>query len=200
MSGAQRLPNGNTFIVDSLAGTIFQATPDGKTAWKYTIPWHYRFSLWQYGRAPARLTHRSPLDLPLIKNEMYRASWYPPGYAGLQALDLTPGAYLEDTPDLLEWARAALLAGDFGERLADSDFDIYLDDAGAETSSSTTSSPARRPTRKRSSSCTSSLPTRATSPPPSKNTALPTKTSSLTARAERQPAGALQYGYCRATP
>ena len=130
MSGAQRLPNGNTLIVDSLAGTIFQTTQDGKTAWKYIIPWHYRVSLWQDGRAPARLTHRSPLDLPIIKNEMYRASWYPPGYAGLRALDLTPGAYLEDTPDLLEWARAALIAGDFGERLADSDFDIYLDDAG----------------------------------------------------------------------
>ena len=132
MSGAQRLPNGNTLIVDSIAGAIFQATPDGKTAWKYVIPWHYRVSLWQDGRAPARLTHRSPIDRPLIKNDVYRASWYPPDYAGLRALDLAPGAYLEDTPDLLDWARAAVAAGDFGERLADSDFDIYLDEDGDE--------------------------------------------------------------------
>ena len=57
---------------------------------------------------------------------MYRAYWYPPDHPGLQALDLAPGAYLEDTQDLLDWARAGLMAGDFGERLADSDFDIYL--------------------------------------------------------------------------
>ena len=133
MSGAQRLPNGNTLIADATAGTIFQVTPDGKMAWKYIVPWHYHISLWQDGRAPARLTHRSSLDRPLIKNDVYLAYWYPPGYAGLQSLDLTPGAYIEDTPDLLEWARAALTAGDFGERLADSDFDIYLDDYGDES-------------------------------------------------------------------
>ena len=59
---------------------------------------------------------------------MYRASWYPPDHPGLQALDLAPGAYIEDYSDLLDWARAAVLAGDFGERIAHSDFDIYLDE------------------------------------------------------------------------
>ncbi len=132
MSGAQRLPNGNTLIVDGPAGTIFQVTPDGKPVWKYIIPWHYHISLWQNAGAPPRLTFGTPHDNPtsVIKNGVYRAYWYPPDHPGLQALDLAPGAYLEDTPDLLDWTRAGLAAGDFGERLADARFEIYFDEDG----------------------------------------------------------------------
>ena len=129
-SNAQRLPNGNTLINDAPAGTIFQVTPDGRTAWKYVVPYHYNISLWQDAGAPARLAYEPPDPRgrwSVIKNAVYRAYWYPPDYPGLQSLDLTPGAYLEDTPDLLDWKIAGLIAGDFGERLADSDFEIYLD-------------------------------------------------------------------------
>ena len=129
ISGAQRLPNGNTLITDGTAGTIFQATPDGKTAWKYTVPWHYHISLWQ-DKGPPRLTQGTPDKLtPVIKNIVYRAYWYPPDHPGLQALDLTPaGPYLQGDQDLLYWARHALIAGDFGEPLARSHFDIYIDE------------------------------------------------------------------------
>ena len=136
-SGTQRLPNGNTLIVDAPAGTIFQVTPDGKPVWKYIAPRHYHISLWrnlwQDAGAPPWLAYGFPANpLPdpsaAIKNRVYRAYWYPPDDPGLQALDLAPGAYLEDHPDIHDWARAAILAGDFGERLADSDFDIYLDE------------------------------------------------------------------------
>ena len=128
-SGTQRLPNGNTLIADGPAGTIFQATRDGRIVWKYIVPQHYHISLWQDAGAPTRLTHGRPWDdnRSVSKNIVYRASWYPPDYAGLQSLDLAPGAYLEDY-DPLDWARAALAAGEFGERRAGSDFDIYLDD------------------------------------------------------------------------
>ena len=127
ISGAQRLPNGNTLIVDGPVGTIFQATPDGKTAWKYIVPWHYHISLWQNEKAPARLTLGTPDKFhPVITNKIYRAYWYPPDHPGLQALDLTPGAYLNGEQDLLYWTRDAITAGDFGEPLANSDFDIYI--------------------------------------------------------------------------
>ena len=130
LSGAQRLPNGNTLITDGTAGTIFQVTPDGKPVWEYIVPKHYHISLWQDRGAPARLTLGTPGSSPtgsVVNNGVSRSFWYPPDYAGLQALDLAPGSYLEDTPDLLDWARDALIAGDFGERLAGSHYDIYLD-------------------------------------------------------------------------
>ena len=129
-SGTQRLPNGNTLNADGPAGTIFQATPDGNVVWKYIVPQHYHISLWQDVGAPARLTHGNlDVDDPprIINNRVHRANWYPPDYAGLQRLDLTPGAYIEDYPDLFDWARAALIDGDFGERLARSHYDIYFD-------------------------------------------------------------------------
>ena len=131
-SGAQRLPNGNTLIADAPAGTIFQVTPDGRIVWKYVVPYHYHISLWQDGGAPSRLTYEPPRPWSAAKNAVYRAYWYPPDYPGLQSLELTPGAYLEDTPDLLDWKIAGLIAGDFGERLDDSNFEIYLDKDGDE--------------------------------------------------------------------
>ena len=129
ISGTQRLPNGDTLVVDGTTGTIFQATPDGKTTWKYIVPRHYHISLWQDAGAPPRLTYAAPRGVPstVIRNTLYRAYWYPPDHPGLQALDLAPGAYLEDAPDLLDWARAAITAGHFGKPLARSRYDIYLD-------------------------------------------------------------------------
>lgn len=38
ISGANRLPNGNTFICSGPNGTIFEVTPEGKTVWKYVNP------------------------------------------------------------------------------------------------------------------------------------------------------------------
>ncbi len=129
VSGAQRLPNGNTLIVDGPAGTIFQVTPDGKTTWKYIVPWHYHISLWQ-NAAPPRPTFGTPDNQPsdAIKNAVYRAYWYPPNHPGLQALDLTPGARIENDPDPLDWARASIIAGDFGQPLARARYDIYLNE------------------------------------------------------------------------
>ena len=128
-SGAHRLPNGSALIADGAAGTIFQATPDGKIAWKYIVPWHYHISLWQNAKAPPWLTYGTP-DNPqdAIKNDIYRAYQYPPDHPGLQSLDLAPGAYLENHADPFDWALAALAAGDFGQPIARSRYDIYLNE------------------------------------------------------------------------
>jgi hypothetical protein len=37
MSGAHRLPNGNTFICSTTTGTLFEVTPEKETVWKYVI-------------------------------------------------------------------------------------------------------------------------------------------------------------------
>jgi hypothetical protein len=38
MSGANRLPNGNTLICESVGGTILEVTGEGETVWKYANP------------------------------------------------------------------------------------------------------------------------------------------------------------------
>jgi hypothetical protein len=38
ISGAQRLPNGNTLICSGTNGTVFEVTPDKETVWKYVNP------------------------------------------------------------------------------------------------------------------------------------------------------------------
>jgi len=38
ISGAQRLPNGNTLICSGAVGTIFEISPGKKTVWKYVHP------------------------------------------------------------------------------------------------------------------------------------------------------------------
>ena len=138
LSGAQRLPNGNTLILDGPAGTIFQATSDGRIVWKYVSPINGDTHLRQGERATrATKTFATPYGDPvhLLNNRVYRAYWYPPDYPGLQALDLTPGAYIEDSHDIYDSARAiaaAAAAGNYGKRLAASAFDIYLDETADE--------------------------------------------------------------------
>ena len=136
LSGTQRLPNGNTLIVHGTAGTIFQAAPDGRIVWKYVVPLNDRAHLRQGERPASGRTFPTPYGdpAPLFANRTYRAYWHPPDHPGLQALDLAPVAYIEDLPDKRDRAYAILAAaaaGDFGDRLARSDFDIYLD-AGEE--------------------------------------------------------------------
>ena len=131
-SGTQRLPNGNTLIADAIAGTIFQATPDGRIVWKYVAPLDKRVHLRQGERPQVRKTFPTPYGapVPFQLNKLYRAYWHPPDHPGLQAMDLTPGAYIEDFPDIYARAYAdlaAAVAGDFGDPIARSDFDIYLD-------------------------------------------------------------------------
>jgi hypothetical protein len=52
MGGANRLPNGNTLICESVNGTILEVTPEGKTVWKYSNP--------DSGSAPVGMPTRPP--------------------------------------------------------------------------------------------------------------------------------------------
>ena len=82
ISGAQRLPNGNTQICDGPSGTVFQVTPDGTIVWRYINPAQER------GKPPIYQGDNAA-------NKMYRAPWYPPDYPGLKNLDLTPKGPIE---------------------------------------------------------------------------------------------------------
>ena len=97
ISGAQRLPNGNTLICDGVHGTLFEVTPAGKTVWKYVNPMTGNGPLRQGQPVPTEQL-RSGKEVPA--NQVYRAYRYAPDYPGLQGLDLTPGEPIElyDTP------------------------------------------------------------------------------------------------------
>ena len=129
ISGTQRLPNGNTLVVDGTKGTIFQATRDGRIVWKYVVPLSGRLYLRQGEMPQAQRTLQTPYGgVDRLANPVYRAYWYPPDHPGLQALDLTTDAYLiEDFHKIYDRLGNAAIAGAFGDPLANSDFDIYLD-------------------------------------------------------------------------
>ena len=93
MSGAQRLPNGNTLICESMSGNVFQVTPDAKTVWKYVYPMDLDTPLTQGAKAGI-LALLSRGDT-VFNNVVYRAYWYAPDHPGLQKYDLTLGDTIE---------------------------------------------------------------------------------------------------------
>ena len=92
LSGAQRLPNGNTLICDGDSGVIFEVTPDGGKVWEYVNPRVNEGPLLQ-GQPVPILTTRRGADI--TDNRFFRAYRHPTDYPGLQALDLTPGDPIE---------------------------------------------------------------------------------------------------------
>jgi hypothetical protein len=77
MSGAQRLPNGNTLICDGVHAILVEVTPENQFVWNYcspvaSVPWT---------RAP---------------NGLFRAPRYELNFAGLQGKALVPGKTVEE--------------------------------------------------------------------------------------------------------
>jgi hypothetical protein len=85
ISGAVRLPNGNTLICSGPQGKLFEVTPDGTIVWTYMNPINSTGPITQ-GATPSG-------------NSVFRAYRYAPDYPGLAGQDLTPGAPLELIPD-----------------------------------------------------------------------------------------------------
>ena len=64
VSGAQRLPGGNTFITEGATGRMFEITPQGETVWEYVSSLTYES---RFGPSPAIFrAHRYPLDDPRL--------------------------------------------------------------------------------------------------------------------------------------
>lgn len=77
ISGAQRLPNGNTLICAGAPGIIFEVTPQNKVVWQYNIP-----AFGGRGGANAR--------------NVFRAYRFGPNFPGLAGKTLTAGGPLEE--------------------------------------------------------------------------------------------------------
>ena len=75
ISGAMRLPNGNTLICAGAPGIVFEITPDKRVVWQYNLP------QWGTGRNG---------------RNVFRALRFAPDYPGLRGRQLTPGKPLAE--------------------------------------------------------------------------------------------------------
>jgi hypothetical protein len=84
ISGANRLPNGNTIICEGREGHLFEIDPDGNIVWDYINP----------------ITPNGPVSQgnPINNNSVFRAYRYGVDYPAFEGKDLTPGAPLESNP------------------------------------------------------------------------------------------------------
>jgi len=90
ISGAQRLPNGNTLVCSGANGIFFEVSPDTNIVWYYINP----------------VTDQGPLtqgdSTAGVKNMVFKIRRYAPDYAGLSGHDLTPGGPIEIYPTNIE--------------------------------------------------------------------------------------------------
>ena len=88
VSGAQRLPNGNTLICDCTLGASFEVTSTGETVWRYVNPVTNNGPLTQGDSIPTFFGN-------VLSNWAFRSPRYAPDYPGLEGKDLTPGGFIE---------------------------------------------------------------------------------------------------------
>ena len=66
ISGARRLPNGNTLITEGQFGRMFQVTPDGEVVWEYINPHFHIDAENQTVNRVFRATHYLKEDIPWL--------------------------------------------------------------------------------------------------------------------------------------
>lgn len=101
ISGAQRLPNGNTLICQGANGTFFEVTPEKETVWKYVNP----------VVGPEGGSHRGENEMPT--NAVFRVYRYAADHPALAGKDLSPGPllteYIKEHPPIAPLAHEDLM-------------------------------------------------------------------------------------------
>jgi hypothetical protein len=88
ISGAQRLPNGNTLICAGIVGNLFEITPAGEMVWQYVNPM-VRQGILAQGELPGKDMRGH------LWNAVFKAHRYAPDDPGLAGRDLTPQGVIE---------------------------------------------------------------------------------------------------------
>lgn len=91
ISGARRLPSGNTMICSGQTGRLFEVTHDGDIVWEYVSPAIQWSILGSLGPVPI-----SPGGFP--ENVVFRAEKYPANHPAFAGHDLSGGQQLEADP------------------------------------------------------------------------------------------------------
>ena len=89
ISGAQRLPNGNTLICSGISGDLFEVTTNSTMVWRYICP-ETTSPLAQGSAIPS-----DPVRTDQKYNAVFRVTRYPTNYVGLMGKDLTPRGTIE---------------------------------------------------------------------------------------------------------
>ena len=93
ISGAQRLPNGNTIICNATTGLFLEVTSAGKAVWKYICPVQNSGPITQGNTPLADSTHAGE-----YLNSVFRVYKYAPTYAAFTGRTLIPGDVIEKNP------------------------------------------------------------------------------------------------------
>jgi hypothetical protein len=93
ISGAQRLPNGNTIICSGTIGRFIEVTTSGEIVWEYICPVQKTGPITQ-----GQLPDEDPARVDETMNSVFRVYKYPVDYAAFTGRDLTPGDYIEIYP------------------------------------------------------------------------------------------------------
>ena len=88
ISGAHRLPNGNTLICAGVVGHLFEITPAGEMVWQYVNPM-VRGGILAQGELPGKDVRGH------LFNAVFKVHRYAPEYPGLRGRDLTPKGVIE---------------------------------------------------------------------------------------------------------
>jgi len=88
ISGAQRLPNGNTLICAGVIGNLFEITPTGQTVWQYVNP-VVRGGILAQGELPGKDMRGH------LFNAVFKVHRYAPDDPALVGRDLTPKGVIE---------------------------------------------------------------------------------------------------------
>lgn len=88
ISGAHRLPNGNTLICAGVVGNLFEITPAGETVWQYVNPM-VRGGILAQGELPGKDVRGH------LFNAVFKVHRYALDYPGLAGRDLTPTGVIE---------------------------------------------------------------------------------------------------------
>jgi len=83
ISGAQRLPNGNTLICSGAPRTFFEVTPDKQEVWRYLMPRSFPMDA------------QDP-DRRIVSTGVFRVHRFSPDYPAFAGRDLTPSPLLTD--------------------------------------------------------------------------------------------------------
>jgi len=88
ISGAHRLPNGNTLVCAGVVGNLIEITPAGETVWQYVNP-VVRGGILAQGEVPGKDVRGH------LFNAVFKVHRYAPDYPGLRGRDLGPKGVIE---------------------------------------------------------------------------------------------------------